>query len=408
MNAPQTSLPPLRLSSPYAIMVLYQYFEVIPMITKDFQSMKLPALGLGTMRLPTLEGDYGKIDADATAKMVAYAMEHGVCYFDTAWGYHNGNSETVIGTVLKPYPRDSFYLATKFPGYDLDNMDKVAEIFEQQLKKCQVEYFDFYLFHNVCETNIDAYLDPKFGIFPYLMEQKRNGRIKHLGFSVHGTLETTKRFLEAYGADMEFCQIQLNWLDWSLQNAKAKVELLQEYHIPIWVMEPVRGGKLATLDAEYQERLKTARPEAGAVEWAFRFLQSIPDVVVTLSGMSNFNQLRENISIHETEQPLNKTELELLFDVAHQMIAKNTLPCTACRYCTSHCPMELDIPSLIEYYNEHIYSGGGFLAPMAIGALPEQKRPAACLGCRACEAVCPQNIKISEMMQDFTQKLKND
>jgi len=375
------------------------------MIYREFQNKKLSALGMGTMRLPVCDGDYNKIDMDATRKMVAYAMEKGINYFDTAWGYHGGNSERAMGEVLKDYPRESFYLATKFPGYDVNNLSKVEEIFEEQLKKCHVEYFDFYLFHNVCELNIDGYLDPQYGILEYLLKQKENGRIRHLGFSTHGTLDTMKRFLDAYGKHMEFCQIQLNWLDWKMQNAKGKVELLKEYGLPVWVMEPVRGGKLVSLAPEYEAQLKAARPEASVVEWAFRFLQSIPSVVMTLSGMSDAKQLEENIATFETDQPLSAEETKTLLDVANAMTAKTSLPCTACRYCTSHCPMELNIPNIIELYNEHVYSGGGFLAPMAIGALPENKRPSACLGCRACEAVCPQNIKISEMMSDFTNKL---
>lgn len=376
------------------------------MVYREFQDLKLSALGMGAMRLPVCDGDQSRVDRDSVRDMVAYAMEKGINYFDTAWGYHGGDSEQAMGEVLKDYPRDSFYLATKFPGYDVSNMGKVEEIFEKQLKKCQVDYFDFYLFHNVCELNIDGYLDPKYGILDYLLEQKQNGRIRHLGFSTHGTLETMKRFLDAYGKHMEFCQIQLNWLDWKMQNAKGKVELLREYGLPVWVMEPVRGGKLASIAPEYEAQLKQMRPEASVVEWAFRFLQSVPEVVMTLSGMSNEVQLKENIATFETEKPLSGTEMQKLFDVAAAMTAKTSLPCTACRYCTSHCPMELDIPNIIELYNEHVYTGGGFLAPMAIGALPEDKKPSACLGCRACEAVCPQNIKISEMMTDFVKKLE--
>lgn len=376
------------------------------MIYKDFQGIKVSALGMGTMRLPICAEDHSKIDKEAVREMVAYAIGHGVNYFDTAWGYHNENSESVMGEVLGEYPRQSYYLATKFPGYDLSNMDKVEEIFEAQLKKCGVSYFDFYLFHNVCELNIDAYLDEKHGIYKYLMEQKKNGRIRHLGFSTHGTLDTMKRFLDAYGKDMEFCQIQLNWLDWNMQNAKAKVEMLNALNIPIWVMEPVRGGKLAAIEPEYEKVLQAIRPEATAVEWAFRFLQALPTVTVTLSGMSDMQQLQQNIATYEQDKPLTESEIHTLFEIAKAMTAKKTLPCTACRYCTSHCPMQLDIPSLIELYNEHSYSGGGFLAPMAIRALPENKKPSACLGCRACEAVCPQSIKISEMMKDFVEQLK--
>lgn len=376
------------------------------MIYKDFQGMKLSALGMGTMRLPVVDGNDAQVDEKAAMDMVDYAMEQGVNYYDTAWGYHDGNSELVIGKALGKYPRDSYYLATKFPGYDLSNMDKVEAIFEKQLEKCGVSYFDFYLFHNVCEMNIDAYLDPKYGIYDYLMKQKKNGRIRHLGFSAHGSYDVMKRFLEAYGKDMEFCQIQLNYLDWNFQDAKAKVELLKEYGLPVWVMEPLRGGKLASLAPADEEKLKKLRPQEEIPAWAFRFLQSIPGVTVTLSGMSDMEQLKANIRTYEEEKPLDGQEMETLLAIADGMVGKIALPCTACHYCVSHCPQGLDIPSLLALYNEHCFTEGGFIAPMAMMAIPEDKRPDACIGCRSCEAVCPQQIKISEAMADFAGKLK--
>lgn len=375
------------------------------MVYRDFQGLQLSALGLGAMRLPVVNGKDADIDGVAVEEMVAYAMEHGVNYYDTAWGYHDGNSETVIGSALKKYDRGSFYLATKFPGYDLANMPKVKEIFERQLEKCGVEYFDFYLFHNVCEMNIDAYLDEKFGIYEYLMEQKKNGRIKHLGFSAHGSCEIMKRFLDAYGKDMEFCQIQLNYIDWTFQDAKEKVELLNSYHIPVWVMEPLRGGRLAKLPEEAAKVLQNLRPDEGIPAWAFRFLQTLPEVKVILSGMSNLEQLKENIKTFETDQPLSKEEMGSLLAIADGML-NGTLPCTVCHYCTSHCPKGLDIPMLLNLYNEHSFTGGGFIAPMALSAVPQEKQPTACIGCRSCEKVCPQQIKISEAMADFNAKLR--
>ena len=375
------------------------------MVYKNFQDLKLSMLGMGTMRLPVIGGNDADIDSEAVEKMVEYAMQSGVNYYDTAWGYHDGNSETVIGKALSKYPRDKFYLATKFPGYDLSNMGKVEEIFEKQLEKCQVEYFDFYLVHNVCEMNIDAYLDPKYGTYDYLVKQKENGRIRHLGFSAHGSYDVMKRFLEAYGEKMEFCQIQLNWLDWSFQDAKAKVELIREYNLPIWVMEPLRGGKLASLSQENSAKLTQLRPDEAVPAWAFRFLQSIDDVTVILSGMSNMEQLQDNIRTFETEKKLNKEETDTLLGIAEDMLKQNNLPCTACRYCTSHCPKGLNIPSLLELYNEHSFTGGGFLAPMALMAVPQDKQPSACVGCRSCEAVCPQQIKISEAMSAFSKML---
>ena len=375
------------------------------MVYRDFQDMKLSGLGMGAMRLPVIDGDDSRIDETKTQAMVDYAMEQGVNYYDTAWGYHDGHSETVMGKALSRYPRESYFLATKFPGYDLSNMGRVDEIFEKQLEKCGVEYFDFYLFHNVCEMNIDAYLDEKYGIHEYLMKQKAAGRIRHLGFSAHGNLDVMKRFLDAYGKDMEFCQIQLNFLDWTFQGAKEKAELLKEWNIPVWVMEPLRGGKLAKLADEDEKALKALRPEESIPAWAFRFLQSVPGVTMVLSGMSSLQQMQENIRTFAEDKPLNEKERNTLLQIADGMVKKIVLPCTACHYCTSHCPQGLPIPELLALYNEHCFTEGGFIAPMALAAYPEEKRPNACIGCRSCEAVCPQQIKISEAMADFSQKL---
>ena len=375
------------------------------MMYRDFQDVKLSALGMGAMRLPVVDGDDSKIDEAAAFAMVDEAMARGVNYYDTAWGYHNGNSELVMGKALARHPREKFYLATKFPGYDLSNMGKVEEIFEKQLERCQVEYFDFYLFHNVCEMNIDAYLAPKYGIYDYLMEQKKNGRIRHLGFSCHGAMPVLKRFLEAYGKDMEFCQLQLNYIDWTFQNGKEKVDLLNEYHIPVWVMEPLRGGRLARLSDQEAAPLKAMRPDETIPAWAFRFLQSIPSVTMVLSGMSDLEQMKANIATFQTEAPLNEKEMAGLMEVAGGMVSQTALPCTACHYCVSHCPKGLNIPELLALYNEHSFTGGGFLAPMALSAIPQDKWPSACIGCRSCEKVCPQQLKISEAMADFTAKL---
>lgn len=375
------------------------------MVYKNFQNLQLSALGMGAMRLPIIDGDDSKIDEAAVQEMIDYAMECGINYYDTAWGYHGGHSETAIGKALGRYPREKFCLADKFPGYDLANMDKVKEIFEKQLEKCKVEYFDFYLFHNVCEMNIDAYLDKQYGILDFLLQQKKNGRIKHLGFSAHGSIETMKRFLDAYGSHMEFCQIQLNFLDWTFQNAKEKAELLNAHHIPIWVMEPLRGGRLASLSETDTQKLAALRPDETAAAWAFRFLQSVPGVTMILSGMSNVLQLKENVQTFDHDKPLNDKENETLLGIADSMLSR-ILPCTACHYCTSHCPQGLDIPWLLKLYNEHCFTDGGFIAPMALKAVPKDKLPAACQHCRSCEAVCPQQIKISEAMSDFAGKMQ--
>ena len=376
------------------------------MIYRDFQGLKLSALGMGSMRLPVVNGDDGQVDVTAAREIVDYCITHGVNYFDTAWGYHDGASERVMGELLAQYPRDSFYLASKFPGYDLKNMGRVEEIFEKQLKKCRVDHFDFYLFHNVCEMNIDAYLDPKYGTYDYLMAQKRNGRIRHLGFSAHGDIPAMRRFLEAYGKDMEFGQIELNYFDWNFQNAKGKMELLREWNIPVWVMEPVRGGQLARLQPEDEAVLRAARPDETIAAWAFRFLQALPEVTVVLSGMTQMEQVRDNVATFGEEKPLNEQEMETVLSIADQMVRRTTVPCTACHYCVSHCPRHLPIPDLLRLYNESMAEGpGAFIAPMALSALAPEQQPSACIACRSCEKVCPQQIHIPDALADFARRM---
>ena len=376
------------------------------MIYKEFQDIRLSSLGFGMMRLPG-GCDNPQIDEAQTAEMIDYAIRNGVNYFDTAWGYHQGNSERVAGKLLSEYPRESYCLASKFPGYDVSNFGHVEEIFEEQLKKCRTDYFDFYLLHNIYEKNIDAYLDDAtYHTVSYLLEQKAKGRIRHLGFSAHGEYEMMERFLATYGDKMEFCQIQLNYLDWHFQKADKKVELLNRHNIPIWIMEPLRGGRLTTLPEDAASKLKALRPEETVTGWAFRFLQSVPGVTMVLSGMSDLSQMKENVATFSEDKPLSKEELDALVSIADDMVQGGILPCTACRYCTSYCPQGLDIPRLLALYNEHTFTGGGFLAPMAVEALPEDKRPSACVSCRSCEAVCPQQIKISEAMAAFDKLLQ--
>lgn len=377
------------------------------MIYKTFQDKKLSALGMGCMRFPTVEGNFKNIDEEKTAQMIDYAISHGVNYFDTAYMYHGGQSEIVLGKMLKKYPRDSFYVADKFPGVDLTAFGRVEEIFAEQLNKVGVEYFDFYLLHCVCENNIEQYLDEekKYGTVEYLLEQKRQGKIGHLGFSAHAELETMRRLLKKYGDVMEFCQLQINWLDWTYEQAKEKVELLKEYNIPVWVMEPVRGGRLAQLSPEYENKLKALRPDESMAAWAFRFLQTALDCTVVLSGMSNFEQVQENIQIHSEEKPLNAEEMQALQTIVDDLLGKLT-PCTGCRYCTEYCPQGLDIPMLLNRYNEYKCAFGGVLIERLMVRIPEGKRPADCLQCKVCEGVCPQKIAISDELAKFAELAK--
>ena len=371
------------------------------MIYNDFQGKQLSLLGFGTMRLPMVGGI---IDEAQVREMTRYAIDNGVNYFDTAYPYHAGESERVIGRVLKDYPRDSYYLADKYPGHQiLSDGYNPSVIFEEQLQKCGVEYFDFYLLHNVYEKSMDVYLDPQWGIVEYFLEQKRLGRIKHLGFSTHAQTKGLEEFLNLWGKEMEFCQIQLNYLDWTLQDAKGKYDLLTKWNIPVWVMEPVRGGKLASLKPEQEAKLKALRPEESIAAWCFRFLQELPKVKMVLSGMSNMEQMMDNVKTFCTPAPMTKAEMDTILEIAESM--KDSIPCTACRYCCDGCPMGLDIPLLLHTFNDLRFAATTNTA-MIIEFMEEDKKPSACIGCGACAQVCPQNIDIPGELKNLTEKLK--
>ena len=367
------------------------------MIYREFQEVKLPLLGFGAMRLPQKDG---AIDEEMVSEMVAYAMKNGVNYFDTAYPYHGGMSERVMGRVLSKYPRESFYLADKFPGHQIMKNLNVKDIFEEQLFRCGVEYFDFYLLHNVYEKSVDVYLNPEYGVMDYLCEQKRLGRIKHLGFSTHGRLDLMECFLDACGEDMEFCQIQLNYLDWTLQNAKEKYEMLTNRGIPVWVMEPVRGGKLANFT---HPEMQAMLPGRSTASWGFRFLQSLPNVSVILSGMSNMEQIVDNVQTFAQYDPLTQEQRELALRIAENM--KDAIPCTNCRYCCDGCPMGLNIPAMMAACSD-IRFAPVVNSVMMIQALPEDKKPSACISCGKCTKVCPQNIDIPAVMKELTERME--
>lgn len=362
---------------------------------------RVSRLGFGAMRLP-VRAD-GSIDEEQVFKMVDLAMDGGVNYFDTAFPYHGGFSEVVLGKALARYPRDRWLLATKYPGHQFASVYDPKGVFEEQLQKCGVDFFDFYLLHNVCESSLPAYTDPKWGIIDYFVAQKKAGRIRHLGFSSHARPETLAAFLDRYGDEMEFCQIQLNYLDWTLQNGKEKVELLTDRNIPIVVMEPLRGGKLVNLTDEERAFLSETRPELTPAAWSFRFLMDLPNVRVVLSGLSNAGQMRQNIRTFSETKPLSARDTERLLALAERK--KDAVPCTGCRYCAEGCPMELDIPMLIAAYNDFKFASG-FTVPMQMDALPEDKRPSACIACGACAAICPQSIPIPDVLADLTELLK--
>ncbi len=370
------------------------------MIYKKFKNIMVSNLGFGTMRLPVM--DNNEIDEEKFEQMIDFAIEKGINYFDTAWPYHAGKSEIALAKALKKYSRDRYYIADKYPGHQISENYNPEEIFLEQLKKCEVDFFDFYLLHNVYENSMNVYLDPKYNIIEYFKEQKRCGKIKYLGFSTHGSVDNLREFLDIE-SDFDFCQIQLNWLDWTLQDAKAKVELLNERNIPIIVMEPVRGGRLCNLNSNDTLSLKSKAPDKSIASWSFRFLQDIPGVTVILSGMSNLEQMQDNIKTFETEDYLSIDDKKMLLEMAEQM--QDSIPCTSCRYCTSECLVGLDIPMLINVYNE-IKLIPTTNAIMKLDALSNDKQPNACKKCAQCQKMCPQHIDIPKVLTDLTNKLE--
>lgn len=393
------------------------------MLTNDFLGDEVARLGFGAMRLPVVDGDASHVDQAQVDAMVDAALASGVNYFDTAYPYHGGHSEIALGKSLARHPRESFLLASKYPGHQIAESYDPAAVFEEQLEKCGVDHFDFYLLHNVYEASIDVYTDEKWGIADYFVEQKKAGRIRHLGFSCHGRPDLLADFLD-YGARkyaqlaerdpetaalfagdniMEFCQIQMNYLDWTLQDAAAKTALLEDAGIPIVVMEPLRGGKLASLGQDQMAALRSAAPDMGAVEWSFRWLQGIPNVKVVLSGMSNLEQVQENCRLFQDALPLSEAQEGVLTDVAESL--KGGVPCTACRYCTDSCPQQIDIPMLLATYNDMQFDTS-FTISMQMDAVPEGRRAQDCIACGACTRMCPQGIDVPEALSDLVATLE--
>ena len=375
------------------------------MLYKQFQDLQLSALGFGAMRLPLLPDGSGAIDQAELDRMVDAAMAAGVNYYDTAHPYHDGKSEGAIGRSLARYPRDTWHLADKFPGHQ--NVHGVkelqpAEVFEEQLQRCGVEYFDFYLLHNVNEQSMAYYCNPEKHCLDYFLEQKAKGRIRHLGFSCHAGPEALQEFVDRCGKDLEFCQIQLNYVDWKLQNAEKKVEILRKAGLPIWVMEPVRGGKLASFSEETEAEMHALRPDESCAAWAFRWLQTVPKPTMILSGMSNLPQMEDNLKTFSAEKPLNAAELAVLEKIAADMQGK--IPCTGCRYCCAGCPVGLNIPMILSMANELQVSGSLNLM-MRYSALGDGKRAADCIACGQCREACPQKIDVPAEMAKFAEAI---
>lgn len=363
---------------------------------KEFKSSaKLSMLGMGAMRLPVVGGDQGNIDYEKAKAIIDRAYQGGVNYYDTAYIYHNGKSEEFLGKALAEYPRESYYVADKF---NLQAEPDYKKQFPEQLSRLNMEYIDFYLIHGIQDAWMDQFLEC--GALRYFDELKKQGKIRNLGFSFHASPDSLRKLLKIYPWD--FVQIQLNYLDWYYGDAKELYEILEEAEIPIMIMEPVRGGKLANLTPEAEAILKEAEPEASIASWALRFVMSRPQVQVVLSGMSNLEQMEDNLHIFLETACLTEEEEALVKKAADEFRSKVGVGCTACRYCTPNCPIGLDIPKILSLYNDVKLVNEEWRATFA-DAMPEGKRPEDCIGCGACTGHCPQSLDVPAVMKEMAE-----
>ncbi len=365
---------------------------------------KLPKLGFGMMRLPK-QGE--EIDLQRVCEMVDSYMESGMNYFDTAYMYCEGRSESVVKEALvQRYPRESFYLTTKLPQWMLNEKEDRDKLFNTQLERTGVEYFDIYLLHSVEEGgNYEGYL--KYDCFNWAMEKKAEGKIKHFGFSFHGTPELLEEILSKH-PEVEVVQIQLNYADWEnpLVQSGRLYEILHRYNIPILVMEPVKGGMLAQTVPEIEQLMKQARPEASIASWALRFAASLPGVVTVLSGMSTKEQMEDNLHTFTAFEPITEEEKQVLQSVVEAMAKMDTIPCTDCRYCMDGCPQNIIIPDVFKAENTLRMYGEDMRPHFFYNGLVERSgRAGSCIGCGQCEAVCPQHLPIITLLQGASERL---
>ncbi|MCL1828228.1 MAG: aldo/keto reductase [Oscillospiraceae bacterium] len=346
-------------------------------------------LGMGCMRFPFKDGS---IDFEPAEEMIDYAYANGVNYFDTAYVYADGESERTAGRALEKYPRESFMLATKLPNRKAKSSRQISDTFEEQLERCRVDYFDFYLLHNVNERSFDDFSADH--VLAALDELKARGKIRQLGFSAHASAETIERFTAV--REWDFGQLQINYFDWDYQNAKAKYDVLTRRGIPVIVMEPVRGGRLSQLCPEAAALLKAYAPNKSTASWAIRFAAELPNVLTVLSGMSTLEQVIDNVNTISGFTPLSDKEHEILLKTSAELKRSMLLPCTKCRYCDG-CPAGIDIPGVLSAYNDYLLSEFP-LDLMPLTRLPEENKPDKCTSCGLCVEACPQNIDVPGFM----------
>lgn len=363
-------------------------------------------LGFGMMRMPLNDpNNSADVDIEQVKKMVDLFMENGFTYFDTAWMYNGFNSENVVREALTSrYPRESFTLATKLHSAFFNSLEDRDKVFNEQLAKTGVEYFDYYLIHGIEESMLPKY--EKYDCFNWLLDKKEKGLVKHAGFSFHDSPELLDKILTDH-PEMEFVQLQINYLDWESEwiQSRGCYEVAVKHGKPVVVMEPVKGGTLANLPDEAAELFKKYDPEMSIPSWAIRFAASLENVMVVLSGMSSYEQMEDNISYMKDFKPLNAQETDMCFEAAKIINSQIAIPCTACHYCTDGCPMNICIPEYFSIYNEDMRENleqKGWTINFTNYEILAGKHGKAsdCIGCGQCEGVCPQHLGIIDFLKD--------
>ena len=365
----------------------------------------MPKLGFGLMRLPEKDGT---IDIEHLSRMVDAYMQSGMNYFDTAYVYHGGNSEKAIREALvKRYPRDRFMLATKLPAWCMKTPEDRDRIFNEQCERCGVDYFDFYLLHSI-EDGGNGETYERLDCFNWALQKKAEGKIRHFGFSFHGSPAYLIQVLDKH-PEVEFVQIQLNYADWKnpVVRSGELYEILHGRNIPMIIMEPVKGGTLASLTPKLEAMYKAIRPEASVASWALRFVGSLPGVMTILSGMSTRDQMEDNLSTFRNFEPLSAEEKKTVEKVKTIMLNVPQIGCTSCRYCTPGCPMNISIPDVFRALNTMTLYGDVFRPKAFYGGVIGlgHGRASECIGCGQCEGVCPQHLPIISLLKEASSKL---
>lgn len=356
-------------------------------------------LGFGCMRLPVTDGSTENINDAAFCEMIDSYIEQGFKYFDTAYPYHNGRSEETVGRCLvQRYARDRFFLASKMPVWLVKEYADYGKYFEEQLKKCQVEYFDFYLLHAMNKDRVKE--AENLGGFQFVQSMKAEGKIRHIGFSFHDKADVLDEILTNH-PEMEFVQLQINYYDWESENVQSRkcYEVAKKYGVPVIVMEPVKGGTLANMTGRPAEILRELSPEASFASYAIRYAASLENVMLVLSGMSDEQQLTDNTAYMREFTPLDERERAAIARVVEELAAMPTIACTKCRYCVEGCPKKIPIPDVFEDYNMTVQFGinetnhGSYRRHTADGGSAD-----VCIRCGKCEGQCPQHLPIRDLL----------